>query len=77
MTSTLQDSASAPAPDALRYPTGRFQRPPSLDAAARAKAIETIAATPARRQGTRRGADRDTIPAWRMDRSSGGPSRAG
>ncbi len=55
MTSTLQDSASAPAPDALRYPTGRFQRPPSLDAAARAKAIETIAATPARLRDAVRG----------------------
>ena len=44
MTSTLQDSA----PDALRFPTGRFHRPQSLDAAGRAKAIESIATTPAR-----------------------------
>ena len=55
MTSTRQDSAPAPAPDALRYPTGRFQRPPSLDTTARAKAIETIAATPARLRDAVRG----------------------
>lgn len=42
-TSTRQDSA----PD-LRFPTGRFQRPASLDADARAQAIDPIAATPGR-----------------------------
>ena len=30
----------------LRYPTGPFRRPPSLDAAGRADAIQTIARTP-------------------------------
>jgi uncharacterized damage-inducible protein DinB len=51
MTSTLQD----PSADALRFPTGRFQRPPSLDDAARAKAIEVVAATPARLREAVRG----------------------
>ena len=43
MTASVQD----PSAD-LRFPTGRFQRPASLDADARARAIEVIAATPAR-----------------------------
>ena len=43
MTSTVQDSTLD-----LRFPTGKFQRPPSLDEAGRARAIEIIAATPAR-----------------------------
>src|SRR5574338_1182170 len=43
MSSTVQDSAAD-----LRYPTGRFQRPPFLDAQARARAIEIIEGTPAR-----------------------------
>jgi len=51
MTSTIPDSA----PDVLRYPTGRFQRPASLDAQARARAIETIVATPARLREAVRG----------------------
>jgi uncharacterized damage-inducible protein DinB len=39
-------TASA-APDTLRFPTGKFQRPTSpLDAAERARIIDTIAATP-------------------------------
>lgn len=43
MTSTAQDSAAD-----LRFPTGKFQRPPSLDPQARARAIQVIEATPAR-----------------------------
>jgi uncharacterized damage-inducible protein DinB len=50
MTSTIQDSASD-----LRFPTGRFQRPASLDADGRARAIDTIAATPARLRDAVRG----------------------
>jgi uncharacterized damage-inducible protein DinB len=50
MTSTIQDSA----PD-LRFPTGRFQRPGALDAQGRERAIETIAATPARMREAVRG----------------------
>jgi hypothetical protein len=49
MTSTAQDSSLD-----LRFPTGKFQRPPSLDEAARAHAIGIIAETPARlREATR------------------------
>ena len=49
MTSTAQDSVSD-----LSFPTGKFQRPPMLDADARARAIDTIAATPSRlRQAVR------------------------
>ena len=43
MTSTAQDSTLD-----LRFPTGKFQRPASLDEAARARAIDIIASTPAR-----------------------------
>ena len=43
MTSMVQESSQD-----LRFPTGKFQRPAELDAAARAKAIEVVAATPAR-----------------------------
>jgi hypothetical protein len=50
MTATVQD----PSAD-LRFPTGRFQRPASLDADARARAIETIAGTPARLREAVRG----------------------
>jgi len=50
MPSTVQD----PNLD-LRFPTGKFQRPPSLDAAGRARAIDIIAATPARLREAVRG----------------------
>lgn len=50
MDSTAQDSA----PD-LRFPTGRFQRPSSLDPIARARAIESIEATPQRLREAVRG----------------------
>jgi uncharacterized damage-inducible protein DinB len=50
MTASVQD----PSAD-LRFPTGRFQRPASLGADARARAIETIAATPARLREAVRG----------------------
>jgi uncharacterized damage-inducible protein DinB len=50
MTSTTQDSTAD-----LRFPTGRFQRPAELSADARAQAIETIAATPARLREAVRG----------------------
>jgi len=50
MTSTVQN----PGAD-LSFPTGRFQRPPSLDPDARRRAIETIAATPARLRDAVRG----------------------
>src|SRR5690349_5711318 len=43
MTSTAQESTQD-----LRFPTGKFQRPASLDAAARARAIEIVAGTPAK-----------------------------
>lgn len=43
MTSTAQEST----PD-LRFPTGKFQRPASLDATARARAIEIVAGTAAK-----------------------------
>jgi uncharacterized damage-inducible protein DinB len=43
MTASVQD----PSAD-LRFPTGRFQRPASLDGDARARAIDIVAATPAR-----------------------------
>src|SRR5262245_43063388 len=46
MTTTTQDPAS----DVLSFPIGRFHRPASLDADARARAIEIIASTPARRR---------------------------
>src|SRR5690349_3732575 len=49
MTSAAQPSAD------LSFPTGRFQRPASLDADARARAIETVAATPARLREAVRG----------------------
>lgn len=50
MTSTVQDSTID-----LRFPTGRFQRPAKLDTEARAAAIETVAATPARLREAVRG----------------------
>ena len=43
MSSTVQESSQD-----LRFPTGKFQRPAELDDQGRAKAIEIIAATPAR-----------------------------
>lgn len=49
-TSTVQDS-----PADLRFPTGRFQRPAALDPETRARAIDTIAATPARLRDAVRG----------------------
>src|SRR3954462_9204493 len=45
--STMTASVQDPSAD-LRFPIGRFQRPASLDADARARAIDSIAATPAR-----------------------------
>ena len=50
MTSTAQDSTLD-----LRFPTGKFQRPPSLDDAARARAIDIVADTPARLREAVRG----------------------
>lgn len=50
MPSTAQEST----PD-LRFPTGKFQRPASLDAAARARAIEIVAGTPAKLRDAVRG----------------------
>ena len=47
-------SATQPSPD-LSFPTGKFQRPPMLDAEARARAIDTVAATPARLREAVRG----------------------
>ena len=41
MSSTVQDSAAD-----LRFPTGKFQRPPALDTQARARAIQIVEATP-------------------------------
>src|SRR5678815_734116 len=49
MTSTAQASSD------LAFPTGRFQRPAKLDPEARAKAIEIVAATPARLRDAVRG----------------------
>jgi len=48
--STVDDSTAD-----LRFPTGRFQRPAELDTDARARAIESIAATPARLREAVRG----------------------
>src|SRR5215213_6311095 len=50
MSTSVQD----PSAD-LRFPTGRFQRPASLDADARTRAIDVIAATPARLREAVRG----------------------
>jgi uncharacterized damage-inducible protein DinB len=50
MTSTVSDSTLDP-----RFPTGRFHRPAELDAAARARAIEVVAATPAQLRDAVRG----------------------
>lgn len=50
MSATAQDSSAD-----LRYPAGRFQRPASLDAAARGRAIDVIAAAPARLRDAVRG----------------------
>jgi hypothetical protein len=50
MTSTVQDSTLD-----LRFPTGKFQRPPQLDDAARERAIEVVASTPARLRDAVRG----------------------
>ena len=50
MTSSAQDSTLD-----LRFPTGKFQRPPSLDDAARARAIDIVADTPARLRDAVRG----------------------
>ena len=49
MTSTAQASTD------LAFPTGKFQRPTKLDPEARAKAIETVAATPTRLREAVRG----------------------
>jgi uncharacterized damage-inducible protein DinB len=57
MTTTTQD----PGLDALRYPTGKFQRPASLDADARARAIDIVAATPARLREAVRGLTAEQI----------------
>src|SRR5689334_22347288 len=56
MTSTAQNSATD-----LSFPTGRFQRPASLDADARARAIDTIAATPARLRDAVRGLSSEQV----------------
>lgn len=56
MASTVQDST----PD-LRFPTGRFQRPASLDDAARARALEVIEATPKRLREAVRGLTAEQI----------------
>ena len=50
MTASVQDSSAD-----LSSPTGRFQRPASLDADARTRAIDVIAATPARLREAVRG----------------------
>ena len=50
MTSTVQDSNLD-----LRFPTGKFQRPPSLDAAGIARAIDIVAETPAKLRDAMRG----------------------
>ena len=50
MTSTVQDSNLD-----LRFPTGKFQRPASLDAAGRAQAVDIVAGTPARLRDAVRG----------------------
>jgi uncharacterized damage-inducible protein DinB len=39
---------TAPAPDSLKFPIGKFVRPPRLTPAERAAAIDAIAATPAK-----------------------------
>jgi len=57
MTTTTQDPAS----DVLRFPTGRFHRPASLDADARERAIEIIARTPARLRDAVRGLTTEQI----------------
>ena len=56
MTSTVQD----PTQD-LRFPTGKFQRPAELDASGRAKAIEVVAAVPARLREAVKGLTKDQI----------------
>jgi len=55
MTSTAQASND------LAFPTGRFQRPARLDPEARAKAIDTVAATPARLREAVRGLTEEQI----------------
>ena len=50
MSASVKDPSADP-----RFPTGRFQRPASLDADARARAIDIIAATPARLRDAVRG----------------------
>jgi uncharacterized damage-inducible protein DinB len=55
MNSTAQASTD------LAFPTGRFQRPARLDPEARAKAIETVAATPARLREAVRGLTEEQI----------------
>jgi uncharacterized damage-inducible protein DinB len=50
MTSAVQDSSID-----LSYPTGKFKRPSRLDPDERARAIETVAATPARLREAVRG----------------------
>ena len=57
MTSTIPDSGL----DALRYPTGKFQRPASLDADARARAIDVIVGTPGRLREAVRGLTAEQI----------------
>ena len=57
MTTTTQD----PAADVLRFPTGRFHRPASLDADARERAIDIIARTPARLRDAVRGLTTEQI----------------
>lgn len=56
MTTSVQDSSAD-----LRFPTGRFQRPASLDADARARAIDMVAATPARLREAVRGLSDEQI----------------
>ena len=50
MSSTAQESVQD-----LRFPVGKFQRPAELDAQSRAKAIENVAACPARMREAVRG----------------------
>jgi uncharacterized damage-inducible protein DinB len=57
---TMTSSVQNPAAD-LSFPTGRFQRPASLDGEARARAIDTIAATPSRLRDAIRGLSEDQI----------------
>ena len=64
---SVQDSAAD-----LRFPIGKFQRPPKLDPDAGARAIEVVATKPTRLREAVRGVTAHPIetpdPAWRVDR---------